>query len=247
MGTSVDRSGVGVLDKAVGILDILAGGPRALAPLAAASGMPRATTHRLAVALEVHGLVNRDAAGRFVLGERLIVLARAAGPGGRTMADVAMPALSALRDRTGESTQLYVVSGGERICVASLESPHGLRTMVAVGAALPMDRGSAARALTDHPDLGRRGWVQSVEERQAGVASVSAPVRVDGAIIAAVSVSGPLGRTTRQPGRRYGDAVADAARSVERALGPGAPASATRRQASTRAGTNRLGASTQDR
>lgn len=248
MGTIVDRSGVGVLDKAVGILDVLAAGPRALAPLAAATGMPRATTHRLAVALEIHGLVSRDAAGRFVLGERLIVLARAAGPGGRTLADVAMPALSALRDGTGESTQLYVVSGEERICIASLESPHGLRTMVAVGAALPMDRGSAARALTDHPDLGRRGWVQSVEEREAGVASVSAPVRIDGAIIAAVSVSGPLGRTSRQPGRRYGEAVADAARSVERALGPGgAPASATRWQASTRAGTKSLGASTQDR
>jgi DNA-binding IclR family transcriptional regulator len=212
-----------VLDKAVGILETLAGGPLALAPLAAATGLPRATAHRLAAALEVHDLVSRDAAGRFVLGERLIVLARAAGPAGRSLADAAMPALSALRDRTGESTQLYVTSGDQRSCVASLESPHGLRTMVAVGAALPMDRGSAARALTGHPDLGRRGWVQSVEEREAGVASVSAPVRVDGDIVAAVSVSGPLGRTTRQPGRRYGEAVADAARAVERALrsGPG--------------------------
>jgi DNA-binding IclR family transcriptional regulator len=220
---------VGVLDKAVEILDVLAAGPKALAPLAAATGLPRATAHRLAVALEVHGLVERDAAGRFTLGARLIVLARAAGPGGRTLADVALPVLRALRDRTGESTQLYVVSGGQRVCVASLESPHGLRTMVAVGAALPMDRGSAARALTGHPDLGRRGWVQSVEERESGVASVSAPVRVGGEIVAAVSVSGPLGRTSRQPGRRYGEAVADAARAVERALGAGdEPASATR-------------------
>lgn len=220
-GSAPTRSGVGVLDKAVVILQALAVGPKALAPLAATTGMPRATAHRLAVALEVHGLVGRDAVGRFMLGDQLIVLARAAGPGGRSLADVAMPALGALRDRTGESTQLYIVSGGQRICVASLESPHGLRTMVAVGAALPMDRGSAARALTDHPDLGRRGWVQSVEEREAGVASVSAPVRVDGAIVAAVSVSGPLGRTSRQPGRRYGEAVADAARAVERALAPG--------------------------
>lgn len=207
----------------MGILEALAGGPLGLAPLAAATGLPRATAHRLAVALEVHDLVSRDAAGRFQLGERLVVLARAAGPGGRSLADAAMPALRALRDRTGESTQLYVASGDQRSCVASLESPHGLRTMVAVGAALPMDRGSAARALTGHPDLGRRGWVQSVEEREAGVASVSAPVRLDGVIVAAVSVSGPLGRTTRQPGRRYGEAVADAARAVERALGSDSP------------------------
>ncbi|MDQ6838327.1 MAG: helix-turn-helix domain-containing protein [Actinomycetota bacterium] len=214
-------SGVGVVDKTVAILEVLAGGPAALAPLAGATGMPRATAHRLAVALEIHGFVERDPAGRFVLGHRLVALGRAAGPGGRSLADVAMPALAALRDRTGESTQLYVVSGGQRVCVASLESPHGLRTMVAVGAALPMELGSAARALIDHPDLGRRGWVQSVEERQPGVASVSAPVRIDGAIVAAVSVSGPLGRTTRHPGRRYGEAVVDAARAVEQALGSG--------------------------
>ncbi|MDQ6782896.1 MAG: IclR family transcriptional regulator [Actinomycetota bacterium] len=214
-------SRVGVVDKAVGILEALSGGPMALAGLATATGMPRATAHRLAAALEVHGLVGRDTAGRFVLGERLITLARSAGPGGRSLADVAIPALAALRDRTGESTQLYVASGGQRVCVASLESPYGLRTMVAAGAALPMDRGSAARALTDHQDLARRGWVQSVEEREAGVASVSAPVRADGVIVAAVSVSGPLGRTSRQPGRRYGEAVVDAARMVERALSPG--------------------------
>jgi DNA-binding IclR family transcriptional regulator len=50
------------------------------------------------------------------------------------------------------------------------------------------------------------------------VASVSAPVVIDGSVIAAVSVSGPLERTTRQPGRRYAAAVAEAARAVERAL-----------------------------
>jgi DNA-binding IclR family transcriptional regulator len=37
--------------------------------------------------------------------------------------------------------------------------------------------------------------------------------------VAAVSVSGPIERTTRQPGRRYGDAVARAARRIERAAG----------------------------
>jgi hypothetical protein len=37
-------------------------------------------------------------------------------------------------------------------------------------------------------------------------------------------VSGPLERTTRQPGRRYAEAVVEAARAVERAVafGPSA-------------------------
>jgi DNA-binding IclR family transcriptional regulator len=50
------------------------------------------------------------------------------------------------------------------------------------------------------------------------VASVSAPVIVDGTVVAAVSVSGPIERTSRQPGRRYASAVVDAARAVERTL-----------------------------
>jgi DNA-binding IclR family transcriptional regulator len=66
-------------------------------------------------------------------------------------------------------------------------------------------------------ELERHGWVATVGEREAGVASVSAPVRDEGgAVVAAVSVSGPIERTTRQPGRRYGAAVVRAARRIER-------------------------------
>jgi DNA-binding IclR family transcriptional regulator len=115
--------------------------------------------------------------------------------------------------------QLYVRDGDGRRCVASLDSPNELRTIVAVGSVLPLDRGSAGRVLADPAATGRRGWVESVEEREAGVASVSAPVRsADGAVLAAVSVSGPVGRTTRQPGRRYGEAVRAAAEGIERAV-----------------------------
>ncbi|MBA2497027.1 MAG: helix-turn-helix domain-containing protein, partial [Acidimicrobiia bacterium] len=68
---------VGVLDKAVLVLDALTAGPRSLAELMAATDLPRATAHRLAVALEAHGLVRRDAGGRFALGLRLAALGRA--------------------------------------------------------------------------------------------------------------------------------------------------------------------------
>ena len=216
MSTSV--SGVGVLDKAVAILEALRGEPLALADLAATTGMPRATTHRLAVALERHELVSRDDAGRFELGSRLVDLAKAATTGRHRLAEVARPVLVMLRDATGESAQLYVAQDQVRVCLLSLESPHSLRTIVPVGAALPMDRGSAAKVLRGDPDALRRGWAQSVEERERGVASVSAPVVVDGTVVAAVSVSGPLERTSRQPGRRYAAAVVEAARAVERAL-----------------------------
>ena len=80
-GTSASRiTGVGVLDRCVTLLDLLAGGPRSLRWLADASSLPRPTAHRLLVALETHRLVARDAAGAFRLGPRLTELAAVAGP-----------------------------------------------------------------------------------------------------------------------------------------------------------------------
>jgi DNA-binding IclR family transcriptional regulator len=208
-------SGVGVVDKAVGVLGVLERGPQSLAELVAATGLTRATAHRLAVALEAHGFVRRDEDGRFTLGLRLIGLGHAAAEAVPGWLD-ARPALAWLQEQTGESVQLYVRDRGVRVCVESLEAPHELRTIVPVGARLPLDRGSGGRVLRDGA---ASGWVESVEERQAGVASVSAPV-VDpsGRVVAAVSVSGPVDRTTRTPGRRYGAAVAEAARRISRSL-----------------------------
>jgi DNA-binding IclR family transcriptional regulator len=81
-----------------------------------------------------------------------------------------------------------------------------------------MDKGSAGKVLAPGSSVHPGGWVASVEEREKGVASVSAPVVVDGRVAAAVSVSGPIERTSRQPGRKYGAAVVAAARAVERDL-----------------------------
>jgi DNA-binding IclR family transcriptional regulator len=209
-----------VLDKSVLVLDAVEDGAGTLSELTAASGLSRATAHRLAVALEKHGLLGRDATGRFVLGARLVGLGRAAAEGLPLVA-AARAALVELRDATGESAQLYVRDGDRRVCLESLQSPHGLRTIVPVGAVLPLDRGSAGKVLLDRDTAVRsRGWAESVAEREAGVASVSAAVRDhDGRVVAAVSVSGPIQRTTRQPARRYREAVLAAARAVERAAG----------------------------
>ncbi len=199
-------SNVGVVDKAVSVLRALErSGPAGLAELQAATGLPRATAHRLAVALEQHGLVRRDADGRFRLGLGLVGLGRAAAEG-FPIAVLARPALTALRDDTGESVQLFVREDDGRRCVVSLQSAHGLRWIVPEGAVLPMRVGSAGRVLAG--ELGSAGWVESVEEREPGVASVSAPVTdPGGAVVAAISVSGPVERVSRQPGRRFGAAV----------------------------------------
>jgi len=211
-------SGVGVIDKAMTVIGALERGPRTLAQLVEATGLSRATAHRLAVALEAHGLVRRDSEGRFSLGLRLIGLGHAAAEAVPGWLD-ARPALAWLQEQTGESVQLYVRDGDERVCVESLEAPHELRTIVPIGARMPLDRGSAGRVLLAPPvaavGAAEPGWVASVAEREPGVASVSAPVAdPTGRVVAAVSVSGPIDRITRSPGRRHGVAVVEAAARI---------------------------------
>jgi DNA-binding IclR family transcriptional regulator len=235
-----NSSGVGVLDKTVSVLNALESGPASLAQLVAGTGLARPTAHRIAVALERHRLVGRDTRGRFVLGPRIAELAAAAGED-RLLA-VAQPVLNQLRDLTGESAQLYRRQADIRICVAAAERSTGLRDTVPVGSALPMTAGSAAQVLlaweqggrmhrglrgakftaTTLAQVRRRGWAATAAEREPGVASVSAPVRGPGGrVIAAVSVSGPIERLTRSPGRLHAGAVVAAGDKITRLLREG--------------------------
>ena len=230
------NSGIGVLDKAVGVLHAVAVSPCGLAQLCDRTGMPRATAHRLAAGLEVHRLLARDGEGRWRLGPAMSELA----------AQVPDPLLAAgavvlprLREITGESVQLYRRDGTSRICVAALEPTAGLRDTVPVGARMPMTAGSGAKVLLAYSDAAtqqavlasakfsdrsladvrRRGWAQSVAEREAGVASVSAPVHDNkGEVIAAISVSGPIDRMGRSPGARLASDLIAASESLSRRL-----------------------------
>jgi DNA-binding IclR family transcriptional regulator len=227
-------SGVGVLDKAVAILSLLSeDGPASLATVVEGTELSRPTAYRLLSALEAHHLVVRGG-GRYSLGLRLLGWGNQAL--GTNLVEVARPALAALRDTTGESAQLYVREVYLRVCVASAErTSGGLRDIVPVGAVLPLEHGSGGKALLAwSEDGGRssmvadeeldvvrdRGWAESVAEREAGVASVSAPVfGADGKVSAAVCASGPISRLGEHPGERLAGPVVKAARKIEEAFG----------------------------
>src|SRR6185503_13048749 len=95
---------VAVLDKAVAILRAVADEPATLADLVERTGLPRATAHRLAVALEGHRLVLRTEAGLWAPGPALAELGRS----GPDLAALAERHLVTLRDVSGESAQFYV-------------------------------------------------------------------------------------------------------------------------------------------
>ncbi len=221
------------MDKAVVILSFLSeGGPATLAEVVEGTGLSRPTTYRLLSALEAHHLVGRRG-GRYALGVRLLAWGNKAV--GMDLIEAARPVLGALRDKTSESTQLYVREGNRRVCVASFErAGGGLRDTVPVGAVLPLNRGSGGKVLLAWAEDGRRllrikvaglgeirhqGWAESVAEREAGVASVSAPVfGPGGGLRAAVCASGPISRLGERPGERLAEPVVAAAREIEEAL-----------------------------
>lgn len=229
-------SGIGVLDKAVAVLEAVAKEPCGLAELCNRTSLPRATAHRLAVGLETHRMLRRGSDGRWRPGPALAELS-----GGATdpLLDAANSVLPRLRDVTGESVQLYRRDGTERVCIATAEPPSGLRDTVPVGARLPMTAGSGAKVLAAWADpatqravladavfgertlleVRRRGWAQSVAEREPGVASVSAPVRDStSTVVAAVSVSGPVDRIGRRPGARWAQDLLAAAEALQNRL-----------------------------
>ncbi|WP_368092991.1 IclR family transcriptional regulator, partial [Bifidobacterium bifidum] len=163
----------------------------------------------------------------------------AAAAGEDRLLTAAGPILQTLLDRTGESAQIYRRQGDQRVCIAAVERASGLRDSIPVGAMLSMEAGSAAQILLAWEDSERlhqglrhakftaaklaavrkRGWSESVNEREEGVCSISAPIRnASGQVIAAISISGPSGRMGNSPGRRYAPLVMAAGKYLTDAL-----------------------------
>jgi len=205
-------SGVGVLDKAFVVLNALVARPLSLSESVEATGIPRATCHRLLAALEHHGAVRRNNEGLYCLGPTLAGLGRGAAVQFPFL-ERAREIATEIRDRTGESVQVFIAETDGRRCIVSLDSPNGLRWIVPEGSLFPLSRGSAGKVLS--AKTAPTSWVESVEERVKGVASVSAPVLdADGHVIAAISISGPLERMSRTPGAKFGTVVVRGAKTL---------------------------------
>ncbi|HZK31300.1 MAG TPA: IclR family transcriptional regulator, partial [Corynebacterium sp.] len=215
-------SGIQVLDRSVAILSAVADSPLSLTELCTATGLPRATTHRLATALETHRILARSPDGKWTVGSWLSSFS---APDHARLIDLASPIMAELMHTTGESVQLYQLTGTTRTCVAVQEPASGLHNAVPVGSQLPLSSGSAAKVFLAYasPTIQAEilpaasfspaelkqvvdtGLAESLEEREVGLGSLSAPV-LDAAdhLIAVLSVSGPSQRLAPSPARVWG-------------------------------------------
>lgn len=201
-----------------------------------ATGLPRATTHRLSTALETHRLLTRSPEGKWTVGPWLSSFS---APDHARLIDIASPIMAELMQTTGESVQLYQLTGSTRTCVAVQEPASGLHNAVPVGSQLPLSSGSAAKVFLAYaseavqaeilPEASfttaeiehvvATGLAESLEEREVGLGSLSAPV-LDGSghLVAVLSVSGPSQRLAPSPADVWGTELAAAAGTLSQAV-----------------------------
>ncbi|MGH9373690.1 MAG: IclR family transcriptional regulator [Vicinamibacterales bacterium] len=131
---------VQVLDRAAGILQILADARTDLGPadIAARLSLHKSTIHRLLAALELHGYIRKQqGTGKYSLGLKLFEL------GSRAVArldlhDCAQPLAENLVEQTGETVHVCVADDGQMVSVVIAESPRTVRTPATVGRRTPM-------------------------------------------------------------------------------------------------------------
>ena len=201
------------LERAAAILDAVGRSAVSASELSRRTGLSPSTAHRLALQLADYGFLRRTDNGAFRLGDRFVRSA---------LENAGVPVLTDLRDRTGETAQLWVRRGDERVCLLSVDSRHELRATLPPGSRLPLPFGSSGRLLAAEEDalaeLASMGWIESVGARTPGLGSISAPVRTNDGIIAAVCLAMPLARVSESPGKDHGDVVIRAAQRIAEAM-----------------------------
>jgi IclR family acetate operon transcriptional repressor len=251
--TEVDGKGragsVQSIGRAFALLEVMAdlGGVAGLSQLAAASGLPLPTIHRLLHTLIALGYVRQEPSRQYVLGPKLIRL----GESSANMLGVwARPHLARLVDELGESANLAMLDGDQIVYVAQVQSRHSMRMFTEVGrrvlphctavgkavmSTMPRDAvleilrrtgmpGYTENTITDIEAFANaldkaalQGYAMDDGEQEVGVRCVAVPVPGPSSRLA-ISVSGPGPRMTSSVVQKAVPLLSDAAAALERDL-----------------------------
>jgi DNA-binding IclR family transcriptional regulator len=197
--------------------------PLGVGELAAASGLPKSTTSRLVGALERRGLVQRAGDRRVVPGPVLLRFAHR--DAGASLVDLALPSLKSLAELSGETINLGVPTplGVEHL--AQEDSRHFVGGTNWVGRRVPYEstaNGKVLKAFSTHEpsEIRARGYAIAIDELEVGLSALAAPVLgPDGLAIAALSISAPTIRLTRDRIAELAPGLLEQARLVSQRLG----------------------------
>ena len=250
-GTAVATASGGVqsVERAFDLLEMLAdaGGALGLSELAATSGLPLPTVHRLMRTLVNRGYVRQETSRRYTLGSRLIRLGETSS---KLLGTWLRPFLAQLVRLTGETANLAMLDGDEVVYIAQVPSPHQMRMFTepgrrvrthstAVGKALLaqlppgearalLERGGMPAAtpttITD-PDLllahleviRKQGYAVDEGEQEIGVRCFAVAVP-DAPAPLAISASGPQARMTDDAAARIVPALTRIAAEISETI-----------------------------
>jgi len=244
-----NQNGTQAVDRAARLLTevVHSADPMTFTGLSAATGLAKSTTSRLLLALERNGLVRRDDHGRFLPGEMFVSFAWRGGAEAGLVA-VAQPFLERLGKATGETINLGVAAGGKVEQIAQVDSTYMIGGTNWVGLSVPLHCSALGkvllafgaaqlppgqlerrtdRTITSDPALRAdlagvraRGYAVTDEELEPGLIAVAAPVHgYDGAVVAALSVSAPATRMSRDQLAAAAEACTSEAAGLSAVLG----------------------------
>ena len=201
--------------------------PMTFTGLSAATGLAKSTTSRLLLALERNRLVRRDDHGRFLPGEMFVSFAWRGGAEAGLVA-VARPFLEKLGKATGETINLGVASNGMVEQIDQVETSYLIGGTNWIGLSVPLHCAASGKVLLAYgaahlPPGGKlerrteksitteaalrqdlaavraRGYAVTDEELEPGLIAIAAPIHgLDGTVVAALSVSAPTTRMTKE-------------------------------------------------
>jgi IclR family transcriptional regulator, acetate operon repressor len=235
-----NTSGTQSIDRAAQLLVAVADSPAPIGvgELAEATDLPKSTVSRLVAALERHALVQRDGArGPLRPGPVMMRLARR-GVGDRDLVELSADSLRRLADASQETINLAVPTplGVEHL--SQVDSRHFIGSTNWIGRRVPHTSTAvgkvflafgAVRLTREHaalrPELDAvraRGYALAIGELEPGLAATAAPVRDgSGDVLAALSISGPEGRLTRERIAELAPVLLQEAATVSARLGSG--------------------------
>ncbi len=134
------KSAIQVIDRAATLLDLIAASDKSvpLKVLAIDAGLHPSSAFRILASLSVHGYIERDGAGRYQLGRKLLQL------GGRVQAHVSLredarPIMEALRDSLQETINLTVRDGNEVVYIErAITNKRMMRVEQVIGSRAPL-------------------------------------------------------------------------------------------------------------
>ncbi len=180
--------------------------PPSIGELSARAGLPKSTTSRLVGALEREGLVQRlGARGRLRPGP--VLLRYASRDGSQGLVELALPSLRLLADESGETINLAVPGPNGVEHLAQEDTAHLVGVTDWVGRRVPFELAANGKCflafgggeVADGELIRSRGYATSVDELEVGLSALAAPVLgTDGAVVAALSISGPTSRLTAE-------------------------------------------------